>query len=624
MVRRADFADTQVVFGDAGREPLIKVKTMLLFRSCNSVAIPWGRKRVSNIKAAAICLSLTCAAGLFASPTTIIVTNTNDNGAGSLRQALVDANDGDTIDATGISGVITLTTGQLLVDKSVTINGAGADVLAIDGNAASVVFFIFRNLPGETVTISGLTIRNGSGGSFGGGIVNEETLTVTNSTISGNVVGELGGGIANSGTATISNTIISGNSAIQGGGIYNPGMMTVINSTISGNMATTTGGACTTAGGTLEITNSTLSNNSADVGGGIEDGGGTITIANTTINGNSAREGGGTFLSHTTTMTIVNSISATTPQPVVEALTMLGHWKSPIGTVSGNTSTGDTAGDGGGAGYNEGTLNIVSSTISGNIATLEGGGIFNSDDSTLTISNSTFSGNVASTIGGAIFNVAVLQLANSTLNDNSARFLAGGILNFGPLQIGDTILNAGASGVNLYVNGGGTVTSLGYNISSDDAGGFLTGPGDQLFTNPMLGPLQDNGGPTFTHALLPGSPAIDAGNPNFTPPPLFDQRGSGFDRVVNGRIDVGSFEVQGPSLTPTPTATATATSTPTATPSLTPTPTATFTPTATATTTPTSSGTPSPTPTSTPTPRPTPSPRPHLTPRARPTPPPRP
>ena len=91
-------------------------------------------------------------------------------GAGSLRQALVDANDGDTIDATGISGVITLTTGQLLVDKSVTINGPGADMLAIDGNAASVVFFIFRNLGGETVTISGLTIRNGGGGNFGGGI----------------------------------------------------------------------------------------------------------------------------------------------------------------------------------------------------------------------------------------------------------------------------------------------------------------------------------------------------------------------------------------------------------------------------------------------------------------------
>jgi hypothetical protein len=130
-------------------------------------------KRVLRITAAALSLTLTCAITIFASPTTIVVTNTNDNGPGSLRQALVDANKGDTIDATGISGVITLTTGELLVDKRVTINGAGADAFAIDGNAASVVFFIFRNASGETVTISGLTIRNGKGGSFG--VVQHET-----------------------------------------------------------------------------------------------------------------------------------------------------------------------------------------------------------------------------------------------------------------------------------------------------------------------------------------------------------------------------------------------------------------------------------------------------------------
>src|SRR5213079_1152122 len=120
-------------------------------------------------------------------------------------------------------------------------------------------------------------------------------------------------------------------------------------------------------------------------------------------------------------------------------------------------------------------------------------------------------------------------------------------------------------------NDGGTVTSHGYNLSSDDGGGVLTGPGDQINTNPLLGPLQNNGGPTFTHALLPGSPAIDAGDPNFTPPPSFDQRGPGFDRVVNGRIDKGSFEVQtGGTPTPTPTASPTATPTATTTPTLTP------------------------------------------------------
>jgi len=76
------------------------------------------------------------------------------------------------------------------------------------------------------------------------------------------------------------------------------------------------------------------------------------------------------------------------------------------------------------------------------------------------------------------------------------------------LDIGNTVLKAAVSGVNLEIAKLATVTSRGYNVSSDNGGGFLTGPGDQINTDPMLGPLQDNGGPTFTHALLPGSPAI--------------------------------------------------------------------------------------------------------------------
>ena len=106
-------------------------------------------------------------------------------------------------------------------------------------------------------------------------------------------------------------------------------------------------------------------------------------------------------------------------------------------------------------------------------------------------------------------------------------------------------MNTGALGENIF-NNGGTVTSHGYNLSNDDGGGYLTGPGDQINTDPLLGPLQDNGGPTFTHALLPGSPAIDAGDPNFIPPPFNDQRDCPFDRVFNGRIDIGSFETQPP------------------------------------------------------------------------------
>jgi hypothetical protein len=254
-------------------------------------------------------------------------------------------------------------------------------------------------------------------------------------------------------------------------------------------------------------------------------------------------------------------------------------------------------------------LTIVNSTISDNTAS-EGAGFYNAGANTLTITNSTLSGNAAPAAGGGSFNIGTLQSANSTLSDNSSS-LGGGVFNIGTLRLGNTVLKAGGSGVNIS-NSGGTVISLGYNLSSDDGGGFLMGPGDQVNTDPLLGQLQNNGGPTFTHELLPGSPAIDAGDPNFTPPPFFDQRGPGFDRVVSGRIDIGSFEVQSgatPTPTPSPTPTATATSTPTPSQTPTATPTSSSSPTATATATPISTPRVTPTPRSVPTPRLRPTPR---------------
>ena len=141
-----------------------------------------------------------------------------------------------------------------------------------------------------------------------------------------------------------------------------------------------------------------------------------------------------------------------------------------------------------------------------------------------------------------------MTVANSTLSGNSADS-GGGIYNDGSSGgtvaiLANTILKTGASGENIY-NFGGQVVSQGYNLSNDSGSGYLNHSGDQINTDPMLGPLQSNGGLTLTHALLPGSPAIDAGDPGFTPPPFYDQRGPGFDRVVNSRLDIGSFEVQG-------------------------------------------------------------------------------
>src|SRR5205823_5578499 len=207
--------------------------------------------------------------------------------------------------------------------------------------------------------------------------------------------------------------------------------------------------------------------------------------------------------------------------------------------------------------YNDhATLSVSACALNGNSA-LGGGGIYNDGvggQASLTISASTLSSNSAN-VGGGIANdgssggSAGLTIRTTTLSGNSAGF-GGAILNDGlkgiaAVEIEDTILDVGRGSGGTIYNSPGTITSRGYNLSSDSAGPN-DGATDRLNTNPMLGPLQDNGGPTFTHALLAGSPAIDAGDPAFVGPPDYDQRGVGFPRVVNGRIDIGAFEVQTP------------------------------------------------------------------------------
>src|SRR5262245_60551048 len=282
-------------------------------------------------------------------------------------------------------------------------------------------------------------------------------------------------------------------------------------------------------------------------------------------------------------------------------------------TVIANSSPGLGGGIHNYAGVSSATLYIESSMFTVNNAEDYGGAISNfvsgMNNASLTINNSTLSANTGQFAGGGIFNLsgggsASLTVTNTTFSGNVTQLHGGGISNAQTggapaiVDIGNTIFKKGASGQNI-VNNNGSIVSHGYNLSDDDGGGYLIGPGDQINTDPMLGALQDNGGPTFTHALLPGSPAIDTGDPNFTPPPFFDQRGPGFDRVVNGRMDKGSFELQS-GTTPTPTPTPSATATVTATPTATSTPTA----------TPTSTPRPSPSPRSSPAPRPRPTPAP--------------
>src|SRR5215468_12321324 len=168
-----------------------------------------------NIYRAAVLALFFAGATLFstsaASADTITVTNTNDSGPGSLRDALAVANDGDTIDATGVSGTILLTSGELQITHSVTINGPGAGNLAVNGNANSRVFENFAS----DVTISGFTITNGSafGGANGGGILNHGELTLSESSVSNSHTSHASGGgifVDGGGTLTVTNGTISG------------------------------------------------------------------------------------------------------------------------------------------------------------------------------------------------------------------------------------------------------------------------------------------------------------------------------------------------------------------------------------------------------------------------------
>ena len=226
------------------------------------------------------------------------------------------------------------------------------------------------------------------------------------------------------------------------------------------------------------------------------------------------------------------------------------NFGSGIMTINHSMISGNRAYSSGGIDNGiRGTLIVINSTISGNQAEENiGGGIENSG--VATIINSTFSGNWALGAGGGLLNNSgTTTIINSTFSENQS-FGGGGIVNFGAtLHLLNTIVANNIGGDCSNQSTASIIGTNSYNLIEDgscnvvDGGspvGFLTG-------DPLLGPLADNGGPTWTHALLTGSPAIDQGDPSFDPntfsPPMTnDQRGSGFDRVINSRVDIGAFE----------------------------------------------------------------------------------
>lgn len=468
------------------------------------------------------------------------VTNLNDDGPGSLRQAIINANvaighDSVTFADSLTGQTIFLSSGQLAITDSLTIDGDlnkdGTADITVQRETNAPSFRILSvddgdNTIEQTVLLEGLIIANGritfNSDDGGGGIRNHENLTIVNSLITGNSTVGLdvsyyyspipdvdGGGIWSNGTLTLRNSTVSNNSAsgyyTDGGGIWSQGRLTIENSSISGNSTGPSefangggdGGGIFNAGGIAEIKNSTISGNLAFGsyrGGGICNDNGDLIITNSTIDNNRIRgprsRGGGIFQ----------------------------------GTGGGN-------------------LFVISSTISNNYSTYNGGGIHN--DSSATISNSTISGNSTYYLGGGINSFGSLKVRNTTItNNHSFRSNQGdGILVSGSIEMVSSIV-AGNELEDVIIYSSNSFVSLGNNLIGAGKGiGFFNQPGDIVgITNPALEPLADNGGLTQTHALKAESLAIDAGsNPDKL---ATDQRGIGFSRLVNGQVDIGAFEVQ--------------------------------------------------------------------------------
>jgi predicted outer membrane repeat protein len=294
--------------------------------------------------------------------------------------------------------------------------------------------------------------------------------------------------------------VANGSNNLYGGGVYvsDTGSLTVEDTTFTGNTASQGGAIYDNSVITMTITGSTITgNSSSSYGGGIYIRFGNVAVNNSTINGNSANnDGGGIYISF-------GDVQVT------------------------NSTVNDNSAINGGGIHNSGMLYLINSTVSHNMA-----------------SNQTDNGS-----GGAIFNSETLTVTNSTISDNTAYTSNGGIANNvgSTLTLHNSIVANNVAPSHPDCSTDGTATAQNSLEETGTPGqGCLNGP-NNLNGDPNLGPLQDNGGPTETHALLHGSIAINAGNNGLAVDPdsnplLYDQRGAGYPRILGGTVDIGAFE----------------------------------------------------------------------------------
>ena len=469
---------------------------------------------------------------------TFDVTSTADDGsAGTLRWAVAQANaasSSSTIDfQLTTPATITLTQGQLELTNTaaaITIDGPGASLLSVSGNKASRVFQVDK---GVTASISGLTITGGSTAASGGGLENYGAITLADCTISNSsVTGNYshGGGLQNSGTAVLTDCTISGNSADQqgdkGGGLESIGTVTLTRCTISGNSADSGGGLAADGTGTATLTDCTISGNSATgIGGGL-DNRNTATVTGCTISGNSAGGSGGGVLNEGLSEAALTMSDCTISGNAARYGGGMDNGQSATVTdctISDNSASATAAA--------WKTMSQPSSPIARSAAmTAAIGAAAYGPITSYAITSCTISGNSAKT-GGALY--------NGTFNN-----IETGKSGNGTVTLTDTIVAGNATGGTPSDLGGKAAAEVtgSYNlVGTGGSGGLTDGTnGNIVLTSPTdlgLGPLADNGGPTETMALLPGSPAIKAGTA--ASGVSTDQRGQRLDSPP----DIGAYQI---------------------------------------------------------------------------------
>ena len=519
-----------------------------------------------------------------------LVVNTADDGRGGaifnngtleLLNAKLESNSADFG-----GGVYNDQQGTVTVDQGeMTSNRAGTD-----GGA------IYNDRSGN-VTFSGASVRANLAGRHGGAVYNNDLgqLSIQDSTITSNTADEDGGAIFNelSQNVTIVNSTLALNLATRGGAIFDQdGVINISDAAFSGNSAREDGGAIyLTSSAAASFDNSTASGNLARDGGAIFNNG-TLNVSESTLSDNQASGNGGAIRTARDLTLIDTVLESNDSKQHGGAVANAANGKLSVTrttfSLNVSDSDGSKVGDGAAiANFDSGSVTIVESSLLRNRAGqttvigggTSGGGIYHASTGTFSITNSTIAENSAS-LGGGISTTKAMSLSNSTVSSNFARNQGGGFYNNGGAitvvngTIYDNLASNSGGGIhnqtvlgafglkNTIVAGNNATTgkdlsgsgysSQGNNLIGtrgtvttfqDGVGGNIVGT-DASRKDPLLGPLQANGGPTATHALLFGSPARDKGSNVGVA--TRDQRG--FARVFDGdgnglaTVDIGAFE----------------------------------------------------------------------------------